>query len=228
MAINIEKFGGKLTEILGRFFIYIAIFFAVVVLVIGYLLLIQPKWVEVRETGIFDYNKEVKNKEDAENYLVRLKNSLDKFQAINSSDIDKLEQSLPSEKGVEDLFIIMEEVAASADFNLNSIDIAEGESLAALNQAAVSANLGGAAGTDVKAKENLPVTQNIYALNISLVFSGSSKYDDMKKLLVNLEKELRIMDIKSLSFSPSKSDSAGEISEYNINLITYYFNNQTP
>jgi Tfp pilus assembly protein PilO len=224
MAINLEKLVGKMADFLSRFFTYIAIFFGAVVLIVGYLLLIQPKWNEVRETGIFDYNKEVKNKEEAEKYLARLKSSLEKFKGVNSSDIEKLKKSLPPEEGIGDLFIVMESIGKTSGFKLSSIDVSKGESLAALNQAVVPA----AAGSQVKAKENLPLTQNIYALNISLVFSGSAEYEDMKILLGNIEKELRIMDIESLSFSPSGNASSSEESEYNINLTTYYYKTQNP
>lgn len=228
MAINLEKFGGKIADFLSRFFTYIAVFLGAAVLIIGYSLLIQPKWTEVRETGIFDYNKEVKNKEEAEKYLARLRSSLEKFQAVNSSDIEKLKKSLPSEEGIQDLFIIMEKIVETSGFQLDSIDISNSESLSGANQAAVPAAPAAADGAEVKAKENLPASQNIYALNISVVFSGRAKYEDMKILLINMEKELRIMDIKSLSFSPGTSDSASKNSSYNINLITYYYKPSAP
>lgn len=221
MTFDLNKLGTKISEFISRFFWFVSIFIMLLILIIGYTYFLQPKWAEVKKTGILDYNSELKNKQEAQDYLARLDESLKKFQQINKSDVEKLAKILPQEEGIPDLFIILEKLANASQLKLNSLEIVSGGSLAEADQqtAAVSGL------PELQALEIVPASQNIYTLSISLNISGGKQYSDLKTLLENIEKELRIMDVISLTYSPPTGGTTGEETSYNINLVTYYQKN---
>lgn len=224
MKINFRKITLKLTDLALRYFRYIAIVFVIIIIVIGYLSLIKPKWNEINQTGIFDYNFEKNRKQNNEIYLEGLKVSLDKFQKINKKDIEKLSKVLPSEEGIPDLFIIIEELMDKSGLKLDSIDITKGKRVTEEEQKKESSPA-------IILPESLaqeiikeaPTTANIYTLDISIATSGGRGYDHLKEFLDNIEKELRIMDVKSLSFDPQGQTVETQGTTFSIALKTYYY-----
>lgn len=222
MTFNLNKLGTKITEIISRFFWFVSLFIVLVILFIGYTYFLQPKWAEVKKIGILDYNSELSNKEEAEDYLTRLDESLNKFQQINQSDVEKLAKILPPEEGIPDLFIILEKLTAASQLRLKSLDMAEGGSLTETSQKEVALI------PELQAEEVAPTSVNINTLSINLNIAGGKQYSDLKNLLENIEKEIRIMDIVSLTYSPPGGGVSSGEATYSINLTTYYLRNTLP
>jgi len=216
MTFNLNKLGTKITELIGRFFWFVSLFIVLVILLIGYTYFLQPKWAEVKKTGILDYNTELKNKQEAEDYLARLDESLKKFQQINKSDVEKLAKILPAESGIPDLFIILEKLMAASQLKLKSLDISQGGGQAVGGQKLADTI------PELQAEAVTSASVNINTLSINLNISGGKQYSDLKNLLENIEKEIRIMDIVSLTYSPPGGGVSGGEASYSINLTTYY------
>lgn len=219
MNLNLSKILTRLTEFFTRFFRIIIIFVLALWLFLGYTLLIQPKWNEVKETGLFDYNNENQLKAEKEVYLKDLQKSLAEFDKINQADIGKIAKIIPAEKALADLFVVVDDLVKKSGLVLNSISFSEGQSLAEqINK--VSASSGSAASAQAKAPA---VSKNIYILDIALNISGGREYKDLKVLLDNIEKEQRIMDINSITFNPADQSSVVQEMTFGLNLKTYYF-----
>ncbi|MDZ7798019.1 MAG: hypothetical protein U5L76_00190 [Patescibacteria group bacterium] len=221
MKINFSKIVNLMRSLFLRYFKILAIVLAVLILVLGFLFIVKPKWNEVKETGIFDLNAEKEKKEDNELYLSRLKESLDKFKEINQKDIDSLSQIIPSKKEIPELFIILEDLVSHSALSLDSITFSEGSVLSQENDS-LSDNLDELPAAQAKVIKNTSVSKNINILNISLSISGGRNYNDLKTLLNDIEEEQRIMDISSLSFNPQSQSSIDAGMNFGLNLKTYY------
>lgn len=217
MNINLSKILTRLSQLFVRYFKIVLIVVIALWLLLGYTLLIQPKWNEVKETGLFDYNNEKQLKVEKEKYLADLKKSLEEFDKINQADIEKIAKIIPSEKGLADLFVVMEDLIKKSGLALDSISFSEGQSL---NQ--TTAKTAASSTKEAQAKDTA-VAKNINILNIALSVSGGREYKDLKVLLDNIEKEQRIMDIESITFNPPADSSAAQEMNFGLNLITYYF-----
>ncbi len=222
MNFNIPKILTRLIDSFVHYFRFVAVAVAVIFLFVGYSLLIQPKWNEVKETGLFDYNNEQQLKVKKEKYLSDLKKSLAKFEKINEEDIDKLSKIIPSEKRIADLFVVVEDLVKKSGLTLDSIIFSEGQNLSEVMLRTATIN----SPSNIVNAQTTSVSKNIYILDIVLTVSGGNKYQDLKDLLGNIEKEQRIMDINSISFNPATGGSIIQDMKFGLNLRTYYFNNE--
>ena len=217
MNLNLSRILTQLSGLFVRYFRFILVIVVALWLVLGYLILISPKWEEVREAGLFDYNNEKQLKEKNETYLADLKKSLAKFDQINKEDIERLAKIIPRESGIAELFVVVEEMIKESGLSLNSISFSEGQSLSeAMERAPTAEAPSSAPGARAEA-----VSKNIYILDIALNISGGRDYKDLKILLETIEKSQRIMDINSISFNPPAQEAAQEIS-FGLNVKTYY------
>ncbi|MFA5069868.1 MAG: hypothetical protein WC528_01165 [Patescibacteria group bacterium] len=188
-----------------------------IVLIIGYTSVIKPKWSEIQQAGIFDYNKEKKSLEENNQYLDRLKASLEKYNGINKAEVDKISRIIPSSDSVSDLFVLFEELAKTSDLNLDSINISSAKSLTGES----STPTGTSPTTEVKAVT--PASKNIYVQDIALHLSGAKNYENLKEFLEILEKEMRLIDVTSLSFDSKNFENNESESDISLNLKTYNY-----
>ena len=219
MALNLSKISIRLNRLFIRFSLVINLVVVIAILLFGYLIIINPKWKEVNKTGIFARNTEIKKLEEDQKYLSRLKASLEKFEAINQDEIAKLSKILPPEEGLSELFVVLEALVNQSGLSLDSIDMVKGSTPAQTAASPANNASGGAANTQTTPSNTR--SKNVYAIDITMTISGNIAYDNFKILLQNFEKELRIMDINTLSVDLS-SPAASAAGAYNISLKTYY------
>jgi len=221
MNINFSKIVNRIQGLLLKYFKLITIVLAILILVLGFLFVIKPKWNEVKETGIFDLNTEKEKKEANKIYLSKLEESLEKFEKINKKDINALSKIIPKKKQIPELFIILEDLVSHSALSLDSITFSEGGGLSQESNS-LSDSLNELPAAQAKIIKESSVSKNINMLNISLSISGGHDYDDLKTLLNDIEEEQRIMDISSLSFNPQSQGSIDSSMSFSLNLETYY------
>lgn len=165
------------------------------ILLIGGVSLIWPKYHEISDMkNISLAGKEnlLKVKTDL---LKSLQSSEIDYQKIENESINKVYESLPNNIDIPGILVQMEKLTLKNDVVLLAIDINE---------------------------ETLPTTEAaqqspskiIKKAKISLNLQGTS-YESFKGLLNDLEYNLRIVDIDSITFSP-------DFKSISINLVTYY------
>ena len=135
----------------------------------------------------------------------------DEFKRTQAANMDKLAQILPTQAELPDLIVQMEAIALASSFRLTSIDITHG-----LPQERSQAKSVGKKG-ESETIDATEINPAVKVLNISLSVEGGD-YPELKELLGNIEKHLRIMDVTGISFS-----SGLEVSGYDIPIRTYYY-----
>ncbi|MFA6271784.1 MAG: type 4a pilus biogenesis protein PilO [Patescibacteria group bacterium] len=190
-----------------KYFKYIFVALVVILIFVSTYFILLPKYRQISGKGYLDYEQkkqtlEAKKAELSE--LIKLKENLAQ---ISSVEKERLAKILPTMKEIPDIFLQMERLAVESGLKVSRISI-----------------------KDAGAKQNVSVSETngktatnqlsgIQTITVSLSVVGDSSYESLKILLDNIEDNMRIIDLDSLSFIPSAEMSEGVFS---LNLNTYY------
>ena len=134
--------------------------------------------------------------------IVALENLSAQAESQNSRSMELLKQVLPSTSNVPELIAQLEALTKKSGFFMGNLSISE--SIASPTKKATTG-------------KNQTVDSNLRSINISLSLTGG-EYASFKALLDNIEKNVRLLDINSISFSVNEGVAGG----YLLNLKTYY------
>jgi len=189
---NQKKVEAKLKVILYDYFFVVVLFVFVTIVLSGYIFLITPKYTAITASANTEEEKKMKELEDLKAYLDRLRRYREEYNQISSLDKERIDSMVAGEYLSENAFIDMEKLIASRGLILNSIDV---------SSAPESQN------SETNKKSN--VGEAVIRLNITGV-----DYGGLKDLLTIIEGSMRLMDVKLINFSPSKSFAELQISTY--------------
>lgn len=168
-------------------------------LILSYFLIISPKIAAVQNIATTvlqeEQDKETALKKRIE-YLVNLEAAR---KQISDEDIRRIDDILPSEPGVPELLASLESISAASSVELESIQFSKLET---------AAGKGGEKGKG----SGLPA--GVQGLEIQLAV-GNTPYSNVKTLVSNIEKSLRLLDVAALIFSPAAKT-------YSLTVRSYY------
>lgn len=205
----------------------IKILIAVIMFVLILIVLVMPKYSAVKQEKISLFQERANELAGLEEYtqgLAGLEKTLTEFKSKHSQNIKDLSQLLPSEAEIPNLMAQLESVVQSSGFSLSNLTITEGSLEAKktpVKQTAAEQPNDTALPASTKSSDNSdeqPETESlIKVVTVGMNIDGGD-YFNLKILLDNLEKHLRIIDVKGISF-------AGESTASQIILLlnTYYF-----
>lgn len=210
-GIRIPKF---LAIFFSEYYSYFVLLVFVVSLLFSYFLILKPKFDKMNETKLA-YNSEQETKQmELSRNIASLNQYKKSFAQINEIDKEKILAMIPEDKKFENIFPWMEKIiegemingarVGGLGFLLDSITIDTKEKNTEASE-------------NDKSGENFQkdVLENIGIIEITMTVSGVN-YDTVKILLDELEKNLRLIDVRGISFS-----------ENSVKLVvnTYYFKN---
>lgn len=206
---NLSSVGGNRAKgvvllYLYKYFNILIILSAIIVLLLGFYFVIEPKRNSISGSLDAANQERQKSKEDLGNLITSINKYKSSFDKIDKADKDKMNAMIPEKLKKEELFIQFENMVKSSGLILSSLAIKE-------SVKKDSANLRTAKTAD-KADVSLP--QNIGAAVLSADISGID-YRAFINFLKTIEGSLPLMNVKKLSFSPS-----GE--SLKIDVETYY------
>ena len=179
-------------------FIFIFLFF-----IFGILYIILPKYNSIKDDITATNVAKKKEKEDMELYLLKLKSYLNNFNKISDQDKEKINVLLPNSGQVEYLLVNMESLVRQRGLMLTSLEITEKEK--------TKESKTRRAKTSESEKIDLPPGVNI--ITIKMEITGTD-YNSLKKLLKEIENNLRILDIDKIGFSPGGTCLSIEMTSY--------------
>lgn len=169
---------------------------------------VKPEWDKFQnlrhETAeLKDLSAEVDGLIENRDAIIQLINS------ISSQDLDRIAMAIPQEAHSSEFLVFLESLSAKNGLVLRQLDLAGKETLAQTPSA--QPRPGGLT----------PLARPEGAIQeVSVFLSASGSYENMKRFLGNLEKNLRIIEVSQLSFpAPSKARDA---IEFSIKMSTYY------
>lgn len=177
--------------------------------VAGFFIFIDPmyKGVDVLKQEMTSYDEALNNSKVLEQEKEVL---TQKYNLIGAENLDKLQKLLPS--SVDNIRLVLE---------IEKIALAYGMSLKDVRydaiQSAPSTAVGGLGG----GTRNL--SRDYETLNLEFATEGT--YSNFLSFIKSLEKNLRIIDISSITFSSSSGSSLQDVYKYTFKIKTYWLKN---
>jgi hypothetical protein len=184
-------------QILEKFNKIIALSIFILIFTIGSLIFLKPRYDSTKnQIDNMKYQKEaiIKNKQNKLDNLGKLYNE---YKNIEEMDRDKINKIIPDENSHSDIFPHLEYIALRNGLFAQKITYSEVESAEHLTITS----------TDLTGK--------IGIIKLNIVVTGAD-YNGFKKFLQDLENDVRLMDVTSLSFS-----LAGKA--INLDIYAYYW-----
>ncbi|MDD5749650.1 MAG: hypothetical protein PHO91_02580 [Patescibacteria group bacterium] len=208
----------ELLLLANRYFVLILFVLLAGVFALSYFFLLNPKLddiSQVREQDIETEERRVQN----EKLLTRIRELEEEYLSIRSSraqDLEKIKKILPEEPQIAELFVIADRLAARHLFTLTSINISDRGSAASTEPDRAEV------GQDAPLKSLVVHLSLARPLDITGLPEQESPdiYQDFKDYVEDLQSNLRLMDIQTISFGELTSGSS--IASFNLDLITYY------
>jgi hypothetical protein len=176
----------------------VSIVVSVVLLVVGYLFFLGPKFSITRTIAGIEFQQSLEERSRLESelgYLAKLESSRS---GISSGDIETIDSLLPSEPLTPQILTSLEGIARKSGAVIESIELTLFED----DEDEPSDDVG------------FIVPGNVSIVEISVAVE-SGPYSELKLFLENLEKNIRLMDVAAISYSPVGKS-------YNITMRAYY------
>jgi len=200
----------KINALLIRYFKWLVLALAIIILAMGYFLLIQPKYRQaIKNVELVSQEKELKYLAQ-QKYLNQLNELKAAYQNITTEDRDKIEAVLPNQAKTEELFAEIEAIVSKNGLILTSLQIEPeaNKSTAQNRRTTGSARRNTGNKTEI---ENLP--EGIGKVKIVMNLLGTD-YGSLKNIIKTIENNLRLMDIVTLDFSPAENQTSLELFAY--------------
>lgn len=192
----------------------------VVILVLGYVLVLDSRLTELRTSGLLERAKVETDLASQKDYLEKLRASIQKFDAsLSKSDLAGIDAFIPTGPDFPGLLLTLEAVAASANLQLDSMNVNE------VGQVVASVGASGSTGTADRnsAQAATPAGLNLQTQDVTVAVSGGTNYASFKRFITQLESSRRLLDVVSLNFSHQLETTETATSvPYNVVIRTYY------
>lgn len=177
MAQIAKKKNNNLNILLNRYFNPFLSLLLIIILILGYFIVLKPKFEITRSTIQTDILDQEKIRAQQAARLESLRQLAEAYKKIDQASLSRFNKLLPESYAPEKLYGELEELLTKQGLIVGSISL-----------------------SDEKESPDLPPSVSRVSINLSI---GNVDYQAMKKLLVVLENNLRLFDITNLSFSPS-------------------------
>lgn len=194
----------KLNKILIRYYIWWAVILVLILFSLSWLLLLGPQYDLIQRSGILQLISLQEQLSEREAYLADLKIMKLEYNELDWREVRNLDLIIPKEDELTALFWQIEELA-----NNNGVELV-GLNLNIEKDSEVQQQI---SGVTEEPEDQTPA--QIKKLGMTATFNSGSQYQDLKKLLIALENNLQILNIKSLTYV-----KGGE--SYALSMETYY------
>lgn len=199
----------RILSFVTKYFMYILGTLVALLLFMSVYFILLPKYRQISDEGFLDYEQKkqtLQTKKDELSDLQKLKKDLEQ---ITSVEKERLSKILPTAKELPDIFLQMESLAKESGLKVSRVTIKD----ASTKQSTTGSSDSGAKSEAAK------LLSGIQTITVSLSVEGDTTYESLKILLDNIENNMRIIDLDSLSFVPTLEQEEGSFS---LNLNTYY------
>jgi hypothetical protein len=194
--------------------------FAVALLTVGYFLFIQNTLSTVLTVERASVKTLKVTRDERMRKLSQVRQFVERYEQISAADVDRLARILPRDEEVPLLFNQLPALVTDAGLQLDSVSFSNG---ADITVGTVSPAADGSAERLTAAGKTLRSTV------ATLAVSGGTDYTAFKRFLDSVEKNLRLLDITTVSFNtvlppPGTGEVTGDrvqIPAYSVTLQTY-------
>lgn len=197
---SLQNISNVLLAAIHRFFFIVVLIAFFAVIIVGYLFLVQPKFVAIADETKTKEGQENQQLQDLQSYFSRLIQYRDQYNKIDQADKDKIGTMIAGKYLPEDTFTAMEKLVAAHGLILSAISVST-------------------AGSDTGGGSSATLATNISGVGqatIQLSIAGVD-YAGLKQLLAAIESDLQLSDVQKIDFSPEQNTATLIISTYYLN-----------
>lgn len=190
---------------LNKYWRLLVILIVIFLVIIGYFYVIKSdidNWYQLKTQGLVDLQNQINQSQVELVNLAKVKKSYDQLAAEQQTNLSRLSQILPNSMGLPQLVVQLEGLAKQSGFSL--VDISFSSSQAAPT-------------TDDASNDHIKV------LTFNVTLNGPGDYQNLKKLLTNVEQHIRLLDLLSLSLSSGQQTAQASSQGYALQFKTYYW-----
>ncbi len=204
-------------KILSSYFGWLVGGVAVIILGLGYTVVLSAQLSLIQTTSLNEKTQTEQRLKTETEYLAALKGSITRFHQVLPNDkIGAIDDFLPSSSDFPGLLLTLKNLAASANVQLESLNLSQTGQVAA----SPSANGATSAAPGV-ANAAAASSLNLKTQDASIAVAGGTSYDDFKHFLSVIEHSRRLLDVIQLSFGVSPGGQSAAQS-YAMVVRTYY------
>lgn len=127
------------------------------------------------------------------------------------TELAPLDQAIPTSPDIPELLANLEQLARQSGLLISDLQISTASTVSSL-----------APGEDLaraqRTEQLMRSAENLSIMNISLNVTG--QYPQLEAFLLNMERNLRLMDLQTVNFGQTDEDAGGQ--EYTLQIQTYY------
>lgn len=193
-----------------RTFLILILLFGIIVLFFFYA---RPAWTDFQtlkqeRQDLKDINEEMDALLTKQDDLTRLINT------IPRSDLERLDTAIPTEAATQDLLVSLEQFALRNGILLKKVDFTDAAE-------AQQRQSGARSGQPLPGRISIPTSATAQQLSeVKFAIEIDGAYESFKKFLLDLESNLRIIDVHDISFTGGTN--ADEALTFSISATTYY------
>ncbi|RJO59358.1 hypothetical protein C4546_02565 [Candidatus Parcubacteria bacterium] len=195
----------KILNFFSQHLFGLGIALGVAILFLGFVWFVIPQYREAKELGGLNYTQKQNQLEADQAYSEKLKALRQDLNSIPQENIDRIALVIPKGKDVPGIFKQMEKFADAVNMSLMSVAVSDG---GVITTASPSESVAAASGPQIR------------TLSIAVTLGGSLNYPRMKGFLSTLSKQAPILDLTSITYSPSTSAAP---TSYSFSFRSYYF-----
>ncbi|MDP3964773.1 MAG: type 4a pilus biogenesis protein PilO [bacterium] len=186
----------------------------VLVLLLGWSIFLAPKYESIQNQGLLDYDKKQDTLTQRQSYLSQLQELADEYRAIDQAAVENVNQVLPSEQQLPELFVMLEAFAEDAGLTVERI------TLTPQGRVQAAAQSRGAVGEDGQSEtiESSTLADPTQVGEIGIVMGISVtdfSYAQFKNLMQSIEQNIRLFDLNTVNYAPGTQS-------FVLNMTTYY------
>jgi len=204
---------------INRYLVWLLLLLAVIILAVGYYFFLGPKFQDVRDkydSFLPDKKEVLTNLTAIENKLIGLEQKFNLIQQQKEQELGRLYNLLPTVPDYAALFVQTEFLAKANNLKVTSVDISQ-----PLEQPLRERRTPTPVQAESPTEQTLEILPtNVHSLAINIQVSAGT-YENFKLYLDDLEKNLRLYDVQTISFDAVNPETE-EINSFNVNLKTYY------
>lgn len=177
----------------------------IVLALAGYFYVVKAdidNWYKLKAQALVDLKNQIAESQIELINLAKVKKSYDVLAAEQQTNLSRLSQILPTSISLPQLVVQLEGLARQSGFSLNDINFASSQAISITNE---------------------PNNDHVKALTVNVALSGPGDYQNLKKLLTNIEQHIRLLDLLSLSLSSQSQTSQANGQGYALQFRTYYW-----
>lgn len=185
-------------QFLRRHVLTVGVIVAVIVLVVGTLSFVLPRYQQVQALGGLNYNQKLDQLNAQKEYLKNLQELRTKVQGLSRDDIQRLDAVVPKGKDIPGIFKQMQSFAREIGMELLSISVTDGGV--------------------VSAPETV-TTSKVRSLTIAVVLGGQLDYVGLKNFLSVVSRQAPLLDLTNVTYGGSTTTTS---TTYNFSFRSYY------